>query len=278
MRKNLWKKLIDISKDIQGDFDAVLNNNDRCGGNELDEEHAIELQNCVSAAGLFELRSIGCFYTWNNNQLGDNRIWRRLDRVFSNGNTSENHNVYFEALPNGISDHSPIITTIQDNQYRGKKKDIIEEEWSKDYNGYWMFKIVQKLKSISYRLNQLNKQHYSKISQKVNRYKVILDQLQIDIQKDLGNSFLIDEERAMAIQLKNMLRCEESFYKQKSRIQWLNLGDSNTKYFHNSIKQRRAMNSIPLIKLDDGRIINSQKDILEEMTRFYTNLVWKNIL
>ncbi|XP_050217536.1 uncharacterized protein LOC126668373 [Mercurialis annua] len=79
----------------------------------------------------------------------------------------------------------------------------------------------------------------------------------------------------MANHLKFLLCCEESYYKQKSRVQWLNLGDSNTKFFHNSLKQRRIVNCIPILQLEDGSTINSSNEIHIEMTRFYKNLFRK---
>ncbi|XP_050214834.1 uncharacterized protein LOC126665939 [Mercurialis annua] len=264
-RQILWHKLVQMSSRItspwmiQGDFNAVMGENDRCVGNELDSNHASELKDCINNSGL----------------LDDRRIWRRLDRAFVNEDWCVKfQNSFFEAGPSGISDHSPIIVVIQNNEIRRKGsfmyfnfwadhpdyKSIIEEEWNKEYRGYTMYKIVKKLKAISFRLKNLNKQQYSDISQRVSNQRVLLEKLQNDIQNDPLNNHL----------------SEESFYKQKSRIQWLQLGDSNTKYFHNSIKQRRVRNSIPVLKLDSGEQITKKEDIHKEITRYYTNMFSKS--
>ncbi|XP_050233116.1 uncharacterized protein LOC126681613 [Mercurialis annua] len=108
----------------------------------------------------------------------------------------------------------------------------------------------------------MNKQQYSDISQRVSNQRVMLEKLQNDIQKDPLNNHLLEEERAVAFYLMFLLRSKESFYKQKSRIQWLQLGDSNTKYFHNSIKQRRVRSSIPLLKLDLGTRVSEEESSL----------------
>ncbi|XP_050233167.1 uncharacterized protein LOC126681663 [Mercurialis annua] len=250
-RQRLWKHLVDLSRSIeelwfvQGDFNAVLREEDRCGGSPLDEDHLHELSNCVSAAGLIEIRSVGCQFTWNNNQLGINRIWRKLDRVFANGNVNENfHRIYNEALPCGISDHSPIVTILESEQRSGSRKfkffnfwtlhpdfrTILEEEWRINYRGFHIYKLVQKLKAISYRLSKLNRSQFSDISKRTDNHREILNRLQVDLQRDPTNTFLIDEERVMSNHFRFLLKCEESYFKQKSRIQWLNLGDSNTKY------------------------------------------------
>ncbi|XP_050229569.1 uncharacterized protein LOC126678717 [Mercurialis annua] len=212
-RQILWQKLVQMSSQItgpwmiQGDFNAVMGENDRCGGNELDSNHASELKDCINNSGLVELRSIGCLYTWSNNQLDDRRIWRRLDRAFINEDWCVKfQNSFFEAGPSGISDHSPIMVVIQNNEIRRKGSfryfnfwadhpdynSIIEEEWNKEYRGYTMYKIVKKLKAISFRLKNLNKQQYSDISQRVSNQRVLLEKLQNDIQNDPLNNHLME--------------------------------------------------------------------------------------
>ncbi|XP_050207430.1 uncharacterized protein LOC126656850 [Mercurialis annua] len=86
------------------------------------------------------------------------------------------------------------------------------------------------------------------------------------------NEYLLCEEKAMSIHFRYLLRCEESYLKQKSRVNWLKLGDANTKYFHNSIKQRNSMNNVPVLKLENGNYVHTPKDIHKEMTNFYTKL------
>jgi hypothetical protein len=41
---------------------------------------------------------------------------------------------------------------------------------------------------------------------------------------------------------------EETLWRQKSRIHWLREGDKNTRFFHNSLTQRRNMNRIVSIQ------------------------------
>jgi hypothetical protein len=48
---------------------------------------------------------------------------------------------------------------------------------------------------------------------------------------------------------------EENFHKQKSRVNWLNLGDGNNTFFHNSVKIRNSSNLIKMLKDDKGNSI-----------------------
>nr|XP_016500683.1 PREDICTED: uncharacterized protein LOC107819114 [Nicotiana tabacum] len=66
---------------------------------------------------------------------------------------------------------------------------------------------------------------------------------------------------------------EESICKQKSRVQWPKLGDSNSAYFFASIKNKRAQNHIKSLASATGEIIQSEKGIEEEILGFYKNLL-----
>lgn len=63
---------------------------------------------------LLELRSKDCFFTWTNNKDQESRISRKLDRCLVNLTWSEKYALLeFEALPPGLSDHSPLIVSMR---------------------------------------------------------------------------------------------------------------------------------------------------------------------
>ncbi|KAJ6412771.1 hypothetical protein OIU84_005756 [Salix udensis] len=47
----------------------------------------------------------------------------------------------------------------------------------------------------------------------------------------------------------------ESFFKQRSRVQWLKLGDKNTTFFHRSLLHRRARNHIHSFTSEVGEVV-----------------------
>lgn len=55
---------------------------------------------------------------------------------------------------------------------------------------------------------------------------------------------LESQETKIQQQLHNMLRREEVFWKDKSRVHWLKEGEKNTKFFHRSIIQHKSHNKI----------------------------------
>lgn len=54
---------------------------------------------------------------------------------------------------------------------------------------------------------------------------------------------------------------EEAFYKQRSRVQWLVLGDRNTKFFHRSLIHRNARNSIGRLVDDSGLVHTGNQEM-----------------
>ena len=70
--------------------------------------------------------------------------------------------------------------------------------------------------------------------------------------------------RALAVE------CE--FWRQKSSIRWLREGDTNTKFFHFVVKQRRNTNFIGRIKDETGRWVEDEGAIKHSATQFYQNL------
>ncbi|KAJ6377649.1 hypothetical protein OIU78_027976 [Salix suchowensis] len=61
-----------------------------------------------------------------------------------------------------------------------------------------------------------------------------------------------DREREACGSYHRLCADEESFYKQRSRVQWLQLGDKNTVFFHRSLLQRRTRNMIMSLKRESG--------------------------
>lgn len=85
------------------------------------------------------------------------------------------------------------------------------------------------------------------------------------------NQETYQKEKTLKIELENILAKEELFWKQKSRETWLNAGDKNTKFFHNSTNMRRNINKIKQITNPKGTLIEEPKAIAEEAINHFRN-------
>lgn len=77
----------------------------------------------------------------------------------------------------------------------------------------------------------------------------------------------------MLRELEEWSNIEESIWKQKARINWLQLGDSNTKFFHAFAQSRRSANAIHKLVRGDGSVCLGQEQIKKEITTFYKQLM-----
>lgn len=66
---------------------------------------------------------------------------------------------------------------------------------------------------------------------------------------------------------------EESIWRQKARIDWLKLGDSNTKFFSAYVKARINVNAVTILLREDGSRCVTQQQMKEKFRNFYRNLM-----
>lgn len=86
------------------------------------------------------------------------------------------------------------------------------------------------------------------------------------------SSFLQGLEQELILQFNQVLRLEEEFWKLKSRVNWLNNGDANTRFFHLTTLKRRIRNHITALKDTNGNWINDEHQLKSMITNFYNDL------
>ena len=65
---------------------------------------------------------------------------------------------------------------------------------------------------------------------------------------------------------------EEQFWRQHSRIQWLNSGDRNSSFFHDVTRGRRVQNKFSVIEDDDGNAFYEEPQIVQTISAFYQGI------
>lgn len=111
-----------------------------------------------------------------------------------------------------------------------------------------MYVVMKKLKAVKQALKLWNKTTFGNIQQEMNTLRAELAKVQTLIQADPLNHELAVKENSISTQLQRKLDDEESFLKQKSRVDWLHLDDRNSKFFDASMVTRKARNSIKEIQ------------------------------
>ncbi|CAN1841986.1 LINE-1 retrotransposable element ORF2 protein [Linum perenne] len=129
-----------------------------------------------------------------------------------------------------------------------------------------------RLRNVKIALKTLNKEAYSNIRARVSLLASELDKAHNAV---MDNPSVDNMEVVAALtDCWNTARtAEESFLKQKARENWVNLGDSNTKFFHSSLKCRQAYNQIVSLNTADGRTVRDLPEIINEAVGFYEKLL-----
>eukprot|EP00253_Pinus_taeda_P017913 PITA_17913 len=83
---------------------------------------------------------------------------------------------------------------------------------------------------------------------------------------------LTQREQEMESKLLEQDRQEEVLWRQKSRIQWLQEGEKNTKFFHKTTMQRRMRNQISQVNNAQGVKVETQEGIEQEFVHYFKEM------
>lgn len=80
-------------------------------------------------------------------------------------------------------------------------------------------------------------------------------------------------ERAAHTTWFTLAKAEESYLVQRSRVKWIDVGDSNSTYYHRSICSRQAVNHIIFLTDDSGVIVDTPEGIKAHDLQFYQHIL-----
>ncbi|GAV92786.1 hypothetical protein CFOL_v3_36164 [Cephalotus follicularis] len=200
-----------------------------------------DLNRALTSAELEDLSCSGLHYTWSNKRTGTEAIAKKLDRALGNWQWFNIlGDAYAHFHPPGISDHSSVSIRVRSRQQNGgrpfkfiniwakhdKFSQVVRQEWDKGHAGSPLIVIHKKLKSLKSSLREFGTRPESTVADLRARLRAV----QLVIHSGVGGPGDEEEERQLRLQLGSAARNEEAFFKQKSRIQWLKEGDSNTAF------------------------------------------------
>ncbi|XP_077228445.1 uncharacterized protein LOC143861405 [Tasmannia lanceolata] len=293
-RHSLWEDLVELSQNIDtpwiviGDFNTTRFTEERLGGAGPVHSDLNDFNQCIDECSLADLKSVGQLLSWHNNVQDSEIKWRRLDRALVNIEwLCEFPSSFADYKAPWLSDHSPIVVQLKPHTGEGKKSfkfinawldepslfEIVERAWSKKVHGNPMFILVQKLREAKFNIKEWNANVFGRIDIEAPILRQNLETTQIALATNPANTNLRMEANLAKLNYSAIAQKEEALYRQKSRIQWLNLGDSNTKFFHSALKSRRNQNSIQGLQDVDGEITTDQSKIFDILVEFFQSLL-----
>lgn len=89
-RLELWDKLMELKEEcnclwiIGGDFNVILNEEEKLGGLEFEQTEAIDFGFFINNCELEELKFSGSKFTWWDSKAAEDCIFKRLEKILVN--------------------------------------------------------------------------------------------------------------------------------------------------------------------------------------------------
>ncbi|GAV92217.1 Exo_endo_phos domain-containing protein [Cephalotus follicularis] len=289
-RQHLWSELIHCADQfradpwvVMGDFNVTRYGSEHTSSR-ITTKAMQDFNKALTSAELGDLICSGLHYTWSNMRTGTEAIAKKLDRALGNwqwfnvlGDT------YAHFHPPGISDHSPVSIRFRSRQQHGRRpfkfinfwakhdrfSQVVRQEWTKGHAGSPLMVIHKKLKSLKSCLKEFGTRPDSIVADLRARLRAV----QQVIHSGAGGPGDVEQEGQLRIQVGSAARNEETFFKQKSRIQWLKEGDANTAFFHRVVKVRQSRNHLARIKDVQGNWVEDEAGIIQVVVNHFTGIM-----
>ncbi|XP_052210865.1 uncharacterized protein LOC127813766 [Diospyros lotus] len=241
-RRPLWNSIMEFGMQCSNpwlllvDFNNVLRVDERFNGADVFTYEISDCQDYYLSAGLSDLQSMRCFFTWTNNS-----VLSKIDRVLVNPLWwAARFSGLAHFLPPGcLSDHSTIIVSLFD-QVMGRKKPfgffnmwsnhedfqtVVESTWRMNVRGNCQFVLCKKLFFLKEALKKLNANHFSHISVRGNRASKALEDAQLQLSCQPDNEVLQGELLGLCKEAKVIEDAEHLFFSHKAKCSFLRDSD-----------------------------------------------------
>ncbi|XP_059068427.1 uncharacterized protein LOC131858947 [Cryptomeria japonica] len=136
-----------------------------------------------------------------------------------------------------------------------------------------MYCLVSKLKEIKHKLLDWNKKKFKNIFEEKSRIEKGLETINTDVMQNRMTSETYEAEKMLLFEYEGIMAREEIYWKHKSLETWLEDGDRNTNFFHNSVEMKRVANKITQITNDSDQIITDQDLIAKDAIKYFENIL-----
>ncbi|XP_077237314.1 uncharacterized protein LOC143878990 [Tasmannia lanceolata] len=136
-----------------------------------------------------------------------------------------------------------------------------------------MYRITRKLQLVKLAIKSWNKDIFGRIDVKLPRIRKDLEDSQAKVHADPRNILLRDQMNQIKEDYHRVASQEESMLRQRSRINWLTLGDSNSHFFHAAINSASNRSSIHGTMNEEGEIVTDPKDVEDTFINYFAGIL-----
>lgn len=236
-------------------------------------------RNVIEECALVELDLTGGQYTWEKSKGSPNWVREKLDRAFASADWWH----YFPICKLDVchtitSDHEPIHldlmnANISKKEFRFKFENIWlkEKDFHADVSKFWeglpSTHLLPKLISVSSFMSKWGRQFFHKFREKIKAQKEVINSF-MNCTDDAGIKLYFEEKE----KLHQLLLQEETYWKQRAKVFWLEEGDSNTKFFHATASMRKKMNHIPSLQNDASEFTSDHDEMCSIVKSYFIDI------
>lgn len=276
-RLHLWNKLsnLGVSRDstwiLSGDFNEIVDNNEKRRGVTRSEKSFVHFRSFITRNGLLDVKHTGNYLSWRGKRHS-HFVRARLDRSLAN-------NSWFEMFPSGRlqyfrfegSDHRPVLTFLNfckkkklftlDDRLREKEEifQLISEIWPNPNDRT----VANKLASCRRELINWTREQGTISAQLISEAQAKLEMILSSDPPDDAEKYRLNTI------LENADKDEETFWKQRSRVLWLQCGDKNTKFFYAITRNRRSINRFTVLEDNNGLPHHREQDFSKIISDYF---------
>lgn len=282
-RKLVWDLLsfkhVDPEKPwlLIGDFNDLIDNSEKEGGTIRPEGTFCDFRSFLSSNDLYDLQHTGNSLSWRGIRHSHTILYR-LDRVLTNC-------VWAERFPSSFcqylnfegSDHRPIITRLEPQKKRKgglfcydrslrENKEIKALVASSSWYSNRPCLVKDRIDKCRTNISAWMKENHQNSQEVIQSLKRKLEEV---MSSPKGSE---EEIQNFNYELKAAYHKEEQFWKQRSRVLWLSLGDKNSSFFHSTTRGRRAINNLSTIDDEENISYQEENQILRVISNCFQNL------
>jgi hypothetical protein len=144
----------------------------------------------------------------------------------------------------------------------------IKNSWETPSQEKGMTRVMNKIENCRKQLIHWSKTQFGSVRHEL---KQKTDQLRV-AELDSMNGGGHTSAKILKVEVRDLLDKEESMWRQRSRIQWLQGGDQNSRFFHSKATQRKRRNIIEFIEDSVGEVRTNPQEITALFVNYFDNL------
>lgn len=273
-------RFVNIPWCMIGDLNQVTCQDDKLGGRRVMGYAVERMRHMIEVCGFQGLEFSGPRYTWTNCQLGRFNIKQRLDQCWCNPAWDDLFpDAYVKHLTRVHSDHHPIMLSTRP-EVAASHGFRFQNGWM-EHNGFADFMqsawthfpndIIRTVDGFKSKLLVWKKEVYGNLSHKKKRCLARLD----GIQRELSvrpSKYLSNLETQLHGEYTEIGRLETEYWRQKSHLNWITVGERNSRFFHKSLIRKGRRKNINCLKFGDDVWVEDASELRQMVRDFYVKL------